>query len=191
MAMTELGEVSKSDGRRTRGVSSAMPQKRNPISCAYIIATATAVQRTAGALVAGQAAADFRQLDRAMAGRVDRSSRPLCLRSCMPAPDCVPARRTRRPSRPHAPEPRPHRRADQRRGRDDGAGAHDGRERAHDLVHDVAQEVLDGQGSFAGRLSARPEVAAQLDEQALARVLDPTALGSAGIEVDQMLAMSP
>ena len=38
MHATEIGEVREPDGGGGRGAPSTMPQKRNPISCAYITA---------------------------------------------------------------------------------------------------------------------------------------------------------
>ena len=53
MMMTELDEVAEPAGAGQRGGSSTMPQKRNPISCAYITACAGVVrQHVAGFLTA-------------------------------------------------------------------------------------------------------------------------------------------
>ncbi len=51
MMMTELDEVQEPDGGGGRGASSTMPQKRNPISCAYITACSGVVRQHAAALL--------------------------------------------------------------------------------------------------------------------------------------------
>ena len=49
--MTELNEVQEPDGGGGRGASSTMPQKRNPISCAYITACSSVVRQHSAALL--------------------------------------------------------------------------------------------------------------------------------------------
>ena len=51
MMSTELNEVQEPDGGGGRGASSTMPQKRNPISCAYITACASVVRQHAAGLL--------------------------------------------------------------------------------------------------------------------------------------------
>ena len=51
MQMTELNEVQEPDGGGGRGASSTMPQKRNPISCAYITACSSVVRQHTSALL--------------------------------------------------------------------------------------------------------------------------------------------
>ncbi len=51
MMMTELNEVQEPDDSGGRGASSTMPQKRNPISCAYITACSSVVRQHAAALL--------------------------------------------------------------------------------------------------------------------------------------------
>jgi len=51
MMMTELNEVQEPDGGGGRGASSTMPQKRNPISCAYITACSSVVRQHSAALL--------------------------------------------------------------------------------------------------------------------------------------------
>jgi 3-carboxy-cis,cis-muconate cycloisomerase len=51
MMMTEVDEVQEPDGDTGRGSSSTMPQKRNPISCAYITACSSVVRQHATALL--------------------------------------------------------------------------------------------------------------------------------------------
>jgi 3-carboxy-cis,cis-muconate cycloisomerase len=64
-----------------------------------------------------------------------------------------------------------------------------GRLAAHDLVTSAAQEASAGKRSFADALLGRPEVAARLDADELALLLDPAGyLGSADAFVDRALA---
>ena len=58
MMATELDEVEEPDGGGGRGASSTMPQKRNPISCAYITACAGMVRQQTAALLNAMSA-DF------------------------------------------------------------------------------------------------------------------------------------
>ena len=58
MAATEIAEVQEPDDGGGRGASSTMPQKRNPISCAYITACNGVVRQHAAALLAASVA-DF------------------------------------------------------------------------------------------------------------------------------------
>ncbi len=58
MMETEIDEVREPDGGGGRGASSTMPQKRNPISCAYITACNGVVRQHSAALL-GAAVADF------------------------------------------------------------------------------------------------------------------------------------
>ena len=63
MMATEIGEVMEPGGGGGRGASSTMPQKRNPISCAYITACNGVVrQHVAALLTAG--VADFERATR-------------------------------------------------------------------------------------------------------------------------------
>lgn len=51
MMATEINEVQEPDGGGGRGASSTMPQKRNPISCAYITACSSVVRQHTAALL--------------------------------------------------------------------------------------------------------------------------------------------
>ena len=51
MMMTELNEVQQPAGGGGRGASSTMPQKRNPISCAYITACSSVVRQHTASLL--------------------------------------------------------------------------------------------------------------------------------------------
>src|SRR5580658_8056214 len=58
MMMTELNEVQEPAGGGGRGASSTMPQKRNPISCAYITACSSVVRQHTASLLNAMSA-DF------------------------------------------------------------------------------------------------------------------------------------
>lgn len=58
MMATEIAEVQEPDGGGGRGASSTMPQKRNPISCAYITACNGVVRQHVAALLTASVA-DF------------------------------------------------------------------------------------------------------------------------------------
>jgi 3-carboxy-cis,cis-muconate cycloisomerase len=58
MMMTELDEVQEPDEGGGRGASSTMPQKRNPISCAYITACSSVVRQHTASLLNAMSA-DF------------------------------------------------------------------------------------------------------------------------------------
>jgi len=58
MAATEIAELQEPDGGGGRGASSTMPQKRNPISCAYITACNGVVRQHVAALLTASVA-DF------------------------------------------------------------------------------------------------------------------------------------
>ena len=103
-----------------RGSSSTMPQKRNPISCELIVAAARIVRGNVGLMLDAMAADHERatgpwQLEWVAHPRgVHRHGRRA-------APGPLHAGGADRRCGPHAPQPRPHRRADRGRGGDDGA----------------------------------------------------------------------
>jgi adenylosuccinate lyase len=51
-----------------------------------------------------------------------------------------------------------------------------GRQEAHDIVYEAAEDVISGRaGSFDAALAARPEIKAHLSGDAIAAMLDPAA----------------
>jgi adenylosuccinate lyase len=54
-------------------------------------------------------------------------------------------------------------------------GASIGRQHAHDVVYDAAMEAATARKSFGDLLAADPRVTAHLDQQAIQKLLDPTA----------------
>ena len=119
MMQTEVGEAFE-PFVQGRGSSSTMPQKRNPISCEFIVAAAKVVRQHAGLM-----------LD-AMAADHERATGPWQLEWVAIPEAFIATGGALRQARfmleglivdagPHAPQPRPDRRADRGRGRDDGA----------------------------------------------------------------------
>ena len=165
-----------------------MPQKRNPISCAYIHACVSMVRQHVAAL-----------LD-AMVEDHERSTGPWEIEwialpeiFCLSAGALAQARFVlggpRIDASAHAPEPRRHRRAHRVGSRDDGAWPSLGRQRAHDLVYDVCREVIASGRPFLDLLAENREIAPHLDRAALAKLLEPSNyLGLCGEMVDRVLA---
>ncbi len=186
LAQTEIGEVR--EGAPGRGGSSTLPQKRNPVAAV----TARACAARAPGLVATILSAMPQELQRG-AGTwqaewqtlsdllVATGSAVAWLRDCLE-----------------------HLEVDSRRMRanlDGGAGLALaervatslaptlGRLAAHRLVEEAVAETLASGRAFAGVLAGRPEIAARLDGDAIADLLDPTGyLGSAPAFVDRALA---
>ena len=71
-----------------------------------------------------------------------------------------------------------------------GLGSKLGRSHAHHLVQDVCKQVVAGKGSFLDLLCAQPEIAAAMDREALAGLLDPgNGTGLSGVMVDRVLGV--
>ncbi|MBN8891187.1 MAG: 3-carboxy-cis,cis-muconate cycloisomerase [Rhodospirillales bacterium 70-18] len=70
-----------------------------------------------------------------------------------------------------------------------GLGPALGRQRAHDLVYDICREVIAGRGSFLDLLAAHPEISPHMGRAQLAGFLDPANyVGLSGEMVDRVLA---
>ncbi|HWE75786.1 MAG TPA: 3-carboxy-cis,cis-muconate cycloisomerase [Stellaceae bacterium] len=187
MMQTEVEEVYEpfAEGR---GSSSTMPQKRNPISCNYIVACTSMVRQNVAAL-----------LD-AMVEDHERSTGPweiewisvpeiFCLASgalnqarfLMEGLEVDPARMRAN--------------LDLTRGLIVseavmmGLGPHLGRQYAHDLVYDICRKSILAKESFLDLLAADPEIAKHMNRDALAKLVDPSNyLGVAGEMIDRVLA---
>jgi 3-carboxy-cis,cis-muconate cycloisomerase len=170
-----------------RGSSSTMPQKRNPISCNYIIACTSMVRQNVAAL-----------LD-AMVEDHERSTGPWEIEwIAMPEIFLLAAGALNQarflleglevdPVRMRA-------NLDLTRGMIVseavmmGLGPYLGRQRAHDLVYDICRKAITTRGSFLDLLAADPEIAPHLGRDALAKLVDPANyLGLAGEMVDRVL----
>jgi 3-carboxy-cis,cis-muconate cycloisomerase len=186
MMQTEVEEVFEpfAEGR---GSSSTMPQKRNPISCNYIIACTAMVRQNVAAL-----------LD-AMMEDHERSTGPWEIEwIAMPEIFLLAAGALNQarflleglevdPARMRA-------NLDLTRGMIVseavmmGLGPHLGRQRAHDLVYDICRKAITTGGSFLDLLAADPEISPHMSRDALAALVDPANyLGLAGAMVDRVL----
>jgi 3-carboxy-cis,cis-muconate cycloisomerase len=186
MMQTEVEEVYEpfAEGR---GSSSTMPQKRNPISCNYILACTSMVRQNVAAL-----------LD-AMVEDHERSTGPWEIEwIAMPEIFCLAAGALNQarflleglevdPARMRA-------NLDLTRGLIVseavmmGLGPYLGRQRAHDLVYDICRKTITSRESFLDLLAADPEIARHMKRDALAKLVDPANyLGVAGAMIDRVL----
>ena len=191
MMMTELGEVQEPDGGGGRGASSTMPQKRNPISCAYITACSSVVRQHAAALLNAMnadferatgtweiewlvlpeifcyAAGALAQAKYMLSGLVvhpDNMLRNLRLTDGLVNTEAVMM----------------------------ALGPKMGRGTAHDKVSAICVAVSQGKGKLIDLLAADPDVSKVLDRKALQALLDPTKYtGNSGVMVDRVLAAVP
>jgi 3-carboxy-cis,cis-muconate cycloisomerase len=188
MMMTELNEVQEPAGGGGRGASSTMPQKRNPISCAYITACSSVVrQHTASLLNAMNAdferatgtweiewlvlpeifclsAGALAQANYMLSGLVvhpDNMKKDLQLTNGLVNTEAV--------MMALAPKM--------------------GRGKAHDRLTTISIAVSQGKGQLIDLLSNDPEIAKFLDHTAIERLIEPTNyLGNSGAMVDRVLA---
>ncbi len=187
MMMTELGEVQEPAGGGGRGASSTMPQKRNPISCAYITACASVVRQHVSALLnamnadferatgtweiewivlpeifcytAGALAQARFMLD-GLEVHPDAMSRDLHLTEGLVNTEAV--------MMALAPKM--------------------GREIAHDALSQVCIAVANGKGSLIDLLSQDPKISEAFGRSALEALIKPeNYLGNSGIMVDNLL----
>ena len=188
MMATEIAEVQEPDGGGGRGASSTMPQKRNPISCAYITACNGVVRQHAAALLAA-AVADFERatgpweiewivlpeifclsagaLDQAvfmlegLVVHADAMERNLHLTDGLVNTEAV--------MMALAPKM--------------------GRETAHDALSKIAIAVSQGKGSLIDLLSQDEKIGKVFDRGQLEKLIDPnTYLGQSGPMTDRVLA---
>ncbi|HEX3970500.1 MAG TPA: 3-carboxy-cis,cis-muconate cycloisomerase [Stellaceae bacterium] len=187
MMQTEVEEVYEpfAEGR---GSSSTMPQKRNPISCNYIVACTSMVRQNVAAL-----------LD-AMVEDHERSTGPWEIEwISVPEIFCLAAGALNQarflmeglevdPARMRA-------NLDLTRGLIVseavmmGLGPSLGRQRAHDLVYDICRKSITAKESFLDLLAADPDIAQHMKRDELAKLVDPANyLGVAGEMIDRVLA---
>ena len=120
LMQTEVGEAFE-PFVQGRGSSSTMPQKRNPISCEFIVAAAKN-RAPAGGPDARRACRRPRARHGPLAARVGGHTGSVHRRVGGAAAGALHAGGADRRCRAHAPQPRPHGRPDRRRGCHDGAG---------------------------------------------------------------------
>ncbi len=190
MQMTELNEVQEPDGGGGRGASSTMPQKRNPISCAYITACSSVVRQHTSALLNAMNA-DFERATGTWeiewlvlpeifcytAGALSQAKYMLSGLIVHPENMMKDVKLT------------------------DGLvnteavmmalGPKIGRGKAHDKLSTICIAVSQGKGKLIDLLSAEPEISKIFDRKALEDLLDPTKyLGNSGAMVDHVLSLT-
>jgi len=187
MMQTEVGEAFE-PFVKGRGSSSTMPQKRNPISCEFIVASAKVVRQHAGLM-----------LD-AMAADYERATGPWQLEWVAVPEAFIAASGALRQAR-FMLEGLIVDAGRMRRNLDLTGGLivaeavmmalaeHTGRGTAHDLVYGACRAALDKGTTLLEELKQRPEVTRHLDAKRLAELTDPVNyLGSAPAMVDRALS---
>jgi 3-carboxy-cis,cis-muconate cycloisomerase len=187
LMQTEVGEVFE-PFHEGRGSSSTMPQKRNPISCLYIHATAALVRQNAAAL-----------LEAAVADH-ERSTGPWEIEwIALPeifllASGCL-AQSRDLVAGLQVDEKQMRANLDLTRGMIVseavmmGLGPKLGRQRAHDLVYDICRKAAATGRSLLDLLAEDAEIARHATRSELAELTDPVNyLGLAGEMVDRVLA---
>ncbi len=188
MMMTELAEVQEPGGDTGRGSSSTMPQKRNPISCAYITACSSVVRQHSAALLnamnadferatgtweiewlvlpeifcySAGALAQAKFLLGGLVVRPDNMMRNLRSTEGLVNTEAVMM----------------------------ALGPKMGRSIAHDKISKICTEVAEGKGKLIDLLAADADITKLFDRPALEKLLDPTQyLGLSGTMVDRVLA---
>ncbi len=188
MMQTEVGEVFE-PYHHGRGSSSTMPQKRNPISSAYIHGAISVLRQHAAALMD------------AMVADHERSTGPWQIEwIVLPEAFCLLAgalKQSRVIVEGLEVDP-----AAMRRNIDMthglvmseavmmGLGTYIGREYAHDLVYDICREALKQQRPLLDLLCENAQIMEHVTREQLAAMCDPTNyLGQSGLMVDRVLAM--
>jgi 3-carboxy-cis,cis-muconate cycloisomerase len=173
-----------------RGSSSTMPQKRNPVACLYIHATAALVRQHAGSLLEAAVAdherstgpweiewvalpeafllasgglSQSRQLVQGLTIDAERMRANLDMTHGLIAAEAVMM----------------------------AVGTHLGRQRAHDLVYDLCRRVASTGERLADLLAAEPEIRRHFSSRQIDELTDPGRyLGLTGPMVDRVLAGS-
>src|ERR1700678_1275849 len=188
MMMTELNEVQEPAGGGGRGASRTIPQKRNPISCAYITACSSVVRQHTAILLSAMNA-DFERASSTWEIEWLVFPEMFCLSYGALAPaKYLLMRLIVRPKN-----------MKKNLQLTDGLvntdaimralGPKMGRGKAHERLAAISIAVSQGKGRLIDLLSNDPEVAQILDRGAIARLIDPTNyLGNSGAMVDRVLA---
>jgi 3-carboxy-cis,cis-muconate cycloisomerase len=188
LMQTEVAEVFE-PFHEARGSSSTMPQKRNPISCLYIHATASLVRQNAASL-----------LEAAVADH-ERSTGPweiewIALPEIFLLTSGALAQTRLLLEGLQVDEKRMRENLDLTLGMIVseavmmGLGPYLGRQRAHDLVYDICRDVVRTGTPLVDLLAANAEIAKHLNRAALQKMCDPANyLGLAGEMVDRVLAL--
>jgi 3-carboxy-cis,cis-muconate cycloisomerase len=188
MMQTEVGEVSEPFAHG-RGSSSTMPQKRNPISCNYILACTSVVRQHAAALL------------EAVVEDHERSTGPweiewIALPEIFLLAAGALAQARHILSGLHVDEKRMRENLDITKGLIVseavmmGLAPHIGRQRAHDVIYDICRKVVETGTPLVELLSQNKEISRHLDRPALERLADPSNyLGLSAQMVDRVLQM--
>ena len=188
MMMTELNEVQEPAGGGGRGASSTMPQKRNPISCAYITACSSVVRQHTASLLSAMNA-DFERAT----GTWEIEWLVLPEMFCLSAGALAQARYLLNGLIVHPENMKKNLQLT------DGLinteaimmalGPKMGRGKAHDRLAAISIAVSQGKGRLIDLLSNDPEIVQILDRSAIERLMEPTNyLGNSGAMVDRVLA---
>ena len=188
MMMTELNEVQEPAGGGGRGTSSTMPQKRNPISCAYITACSSVVRQHTASLLSAMNA-DFERAT----GTWEIEWLVLPEMFCLSAGALAQAKYLLSGLVVHPENMRKNLQLT------DGLinteaimmalGPKMGRGKAHDRLAAISIAVSQGKGRLIDLLSNDPEIVQILDRSAIERLMEPTNyLGNSGAMVDRVLA---
>lgn len=188
MMATELNEVQEPAGGGGRGASSTMPQKRNPISCAYITACASMVRQHVPALLNGMNA-DFERAT----GTWEIEWLALPEIFCYSAGALFQARYMLSGLVVHPEQMMRNLKLT------DGLVNTEavmmtlapkmGREKAHDRLSKVCIAVAQGKGRLVDLLSQDEEISKIVNREQLEHLLDPVQyLGNSGAMVDRVLA---
>ncbi len=187
MMQTEVGEVYEPYAHG-RGSSSTMPQKRNPISSAYIHGASAMVRQQAAALL------------EAIVADHERSTGPwqiewIALPEAFMLTAGALAQAKSVAGGLEVDAARMRANLDMTRGLVVseavmmGLAPYIGREYAHDLVYDICREVIAQERTLLDLLAENEEIARHLDRAALAKLCDPANyLGLSGLMVDRVLA---
>jgi 3-carboxy-cis,cis-muconate cycloisomerase len=189
LMQTEVGEAFEPYAPG-RGSSSTMPQKRNPISCAYIHSCTAVVRQHVAALLDAMTADHERSTG---PWEIEWISLPevFCLtsgalkqaRAIVEGLEVHPDAMMRDLELTHG--------FNQTEAVMMALAPHIGRERAHDLIYAAVRTAIGQQRPVLDVLSQEAEVTAHLDRSALARLLDPRHyLGLSASMVDRVLAQS-
>ena len=187
MMATEIAEVQEPDGGGGRGASSTMPQKRNPISCAYITACSSVVRQHTAALLNAMNA-DFERAT----GTWEIEWLVLPEAFCYTAGALAQAKFMLGGLLVHPDNMMRNLKSTDGLVNSEAVmmalGPKMGRGKAHDRLSTVCIAVSQGKGRFIDLLAADPEIAKLFDRPALEKLINPTNyLGNSGAMVDRVL----
>ncbi|HVB56754.1 MAG TPA: 3-carboxy-cis,cis-muconate cycloisomerase [Candidatus Acidoferrales bacterium] len=187
LMQTEVGEVFE-PFEQGRGSSSTMPQKRNPISCNYILACNSVVRQQVAALL------------EALVEDHERSTGPweiewIALPEIFLLASGALSQARRMLAGLQVDEKRMRANLDLTNGlivseaAMMGLAPYLGRQRAHDLIYDICRKVAETGAPLLDLLAANAEISRHLDRAALARLVDPANyLGQSREMVDRVLS---